>query len=216
MCCTNRSSRVPEGGYVVFRMLGCPSVWERYLTFRWDFWVFKPMPILAMCENLLPAFGDIGHVAVLLLCRMWKWPRRWGFHSLRGDCLNVSSSLKRLFVLLNGSLLEGGTWICHFKFSDFRNHLEPIWLLCLGNNSTHYKCTLFVLAALSRSTGGVFRLHSHSHTHYGAILFPLVEVGKMLFPIINCSSCAFYVITFFVPALVRGLQFFFRELHSSP
>lgn len=29
----------------------------------------------------------------------------------------------------------------------------------------------------------------------------------MLFPIINCSSYAFYVITFFVPALVRGSGF---------
>lgn len=28
VCCTNRSSRVPEGCYVVFRMLGCPSVWS--------------------------------------------------------------------------------------------------------------------------------------------------------------------------------------------
>lgn len=35
-----------------------------YLTFRWDLRVFKPMPIFAMCENLLPA-DDIG-AAVLM------------------------------------------------------------------------------------------------------------------------------------------------------
>lgn len=41
-----------------------------YLTFRWDFWVLRPMPIFAMCENLLPAaFDDIG---AAVLCRIRK------------------------------------------------------------------------------------------------------------------------------------------------
>lgn len=56
---SNRSSRYVRfsesaGGVQKFENNGV------YLTFRWDFWVFKPMPILAMCENVLPAFGDIG------------------------------------------------------------------------------------------------------------------------------------------------------------
>lgn len=62
----NRSSRI--SGLCLFRNRTRANL-PIYLTFRWDFWVFKPMPILAMCENLLPAFDDIGHcvaAAVLL------------------------------------------------------------------------------------------------------------------------------------------------------
>lgn len=42
-----------------------------YFTFRWDFWVFKPMPIFAVCENLLPAFEDIEAA----LCQNRDWRR---------------------------------------------------------------------------------------------------------------------------------------------
>lgn len=53
-----------------FEVLGRRRTSALYLTFRWDFWVLRPMPIFAMCENLLPAaFDDIG---AAVLCRIRK------------------------------------------------------------------------------------------------------------------------------------------------
>lgn len=144
------------------------------------------MPTFAMCENLLPAFDDIGHdAAVLLLCRIRK-RRRFEFHSLTIVCC---SSLNSVFqnkcrvpkfncfpIYTLGHLILDFP-IKGFVTYDFRfpRTLQLISLLC--SEQPNNKCTL---CSISLSRFGVLSL-ALPLTHYEQSFFRLSRSGKYFF-----------------------------------
>lgn len=108
-------------------------------------------------------------------------------------------------------------WVYHFCCFENSNHRFShyrLTLLCLRTINTHTArcqrvaseqtisksalCSCSYLFSCSRSSPTP-HCTVRDCVEGEPILFSLVEVGKMLFPIINCccsSDCAFYVITF--------------------
>lgn len=187
-----------------------------------------------------------GAAAVLLLCRIRKRRRKrrrrqefhslsivWGFSSftLVGFQNLIVSRILALFwaleflifcfVFRKGFVTNQSLFFCCCLI--FRNHFNQFGCF-VSETARNNKCTLFVRLLPTIPFRGAFRLHSHSLTHsrqpshtLWTILFPLVEVGKMLFPIINCSRLRFLCNHFFfVPTLCRGSSIgalrFFRQL----
>lgn len=140
---------------------------EIYLTFRWDFWVFNPMPIFAVCENLLPAaFDDIG---AAVLCRIRKRCCGADFHPeircWRGGNYTLCFSIFFLYFLFSHLNFSAFFFShCEYRFCRFRDFFFAAIF------RSHFNCTLFFLAlsnvsALS-SRMGIFRVFSDNQHFY--------------------------------------------------